>query len=1031
MSTSRMHPRARRRLAHSISILAIITAGALPGQAQAQQADPSNSDAARTAPPTAAQPQDKASEIIVTGSRLSAKAPDQPIMTINAQTLSSQGYTNIGQALTDQPMFGVPANSPVATQGSYGAGQTFANLYNLGSQRTLTLVNGNRFVSAATSSVFGASVGTPVDLGQIAPALVDHIDVVGVGGAPIYGADAIAGTVNIVLKKNFSGIDLTGSQGLSQKGDGNDYNISLLVGKNFADGRGNITLNVYYDHQDGLATADRYVTSGNRPFFGQSNSAAGPANVAYPGGDHFSVVSNTGIPTAIDNIPFPFGQTGGAADPVFGVPFQSITNAAGQSLYFNAQGKLVPFVHGGLTGSAEDEAGGNGFASGNYGNLLTQSHRIQGVLLTHYDFDDHIHVHAEGWLSRDISTNVADQTLYNTALFSGPGGAGLSFGNYILSATNPYLSAADQATIQGSLAAAGQPTNQFYLARANTDLYEGGFTTRSSLARVVGGIDGDFTLGTHHFTWEGSINYGQTNTLTSQPGLVFQNIQNAINAVVGPGGNIICQPGYANAPIATLSNTCSPLNLFGTGHVSQAALNYITAPATSNQIDKELDAVVDIKGDIIKLPAGPVRAVLGGEIRRESQFFDPGTFFSGAYSQYAIIAPVSGSYRTHEGFGELTIPVIDPDMHIPLLKSLNLHGAARYTDNSLNGGFWSYTGGGDLSPAPGLTIRGNFTRSFREPSVTEAFAPLATNFESGNDPCDTRYINGGSNPAARAANCTKAGVPAGFSSIIVDSTVQGLGGGNPHLGNEIANSWTVGASFVPAFLRGLSITGDYIHIDIGNEITQPGIESIMQACYDSPSYPNSPYCGDFTRDPTTHQITSFTDTFVNIGTQKYRAAQIAGQYDLPLSRLGLPDSVGALHLGINYLHEFVNQYQVGTGSLQYNHDALGEPADAVTSIVDWQGTKVDWSWTVIYDGPTKVNANNPASDYEYYRVNSYWMANTSIGFTVNDHFSIRAIVNNVFNLGVTYAGTVPQFSTNKEFDAIFGRSFRINAHVKF
>ena len=1014
------------------SALAMALAASTAASAQERTSNASGQDAPASSSDATPATKDTSSEIIVTGTRISSKVADQPVVAVSGASIMNQGFTQIGQALVNLPQFGVPANSTVGSQGSFGAGQSFSNLYNLGAQRTLTLVNGSRFVSGATSSMFGAAVGTPVDLGQIAPALVDRIDVVSVGGAPIYGSDAIAGTVNIILKKNFQGIDVTASNGISEKGDGANSNVSLLAGKNFGDGRGNITLNVFYDHQDGLTTASRYVTSADAPFLGKSTSSTGPSRIAYFGGDRFSVVSDTGIPTAIDNIPFNGLSAGGAADPVFGAPYQAITNAAGQALVFNKAGQLVPFQHGTPVGSFTDEAGGDGYRIGDYGNLLTQSSRVQGVLLGHYDFSDHLRFHAEAWASRNISTNIAAQPLYNTALFSGPGGAGLPYANYAISSTNPFLSAADQATIQASLAAAGQPTNQFYLARANNDLYNGGFTTRSSLARGVAGLDGDFAIGSHNFTWEGTITYGQVNTTTSQPGLVWQNIQNALNAVVGPNGQIICAPGYTNAPIATVSSTCAPLNIFGNGNVSQAALNYINAPAISRQVNKQFDAVVDIKGSLAHLPAGDLKAVVGGEIRRESQAFDPGAFFSGEYSQYAVIAPVAGSYYTHEGFTEVTLPLLSPDMHIPLLRELTLHGAARYTDNSLNGGFWSYTGGGNWSPINGLTVRGNYTRSFRAPSVTEAFAPIATTFETGNDPCDSSFINGGSSPATRGKNCAAAGIPAGgFTSSIVSATVQGLGGGNAKLNNEIANSWTVGANYAAPFLPGLVLTADYIHIDIKNEIVQPGIQSIMQACYDSPSYPNSPFCSAFTRDPVSHQITSFSDTFLNIASQNYRALQASATYTLPLSRLGLPDSLGVLNLSSNYLHEFKNQQVVGTGSAQYAHDAVGEPADAITTMIDWQTKRFDWSWTVRYDGPTKVNPNNPASNYQYYDVSPYWMANTSIGVMVNDHFKLRGIVNNVFNMGVTYAGPVPEFSSNKEFDAVFGRSYRITAEVKF
>ena len=212
---------------------------------------------------------------------------------------------------------------------------------------------------------------------------------------------------------------------------------------------------------------------------------------------------------------------------------------------------------------------------------------------------------------RHSDQHIDADAVQHRPVFGAGGGGGISYGNYILSPANPYLSTADRQTIINSLAASGQPTNQFYLARANTDLYAGQFTTRSSLARGVAGVDGDFAIGTHKFTWEGTITYGQTNTTSSQPGLVFQNILNAINAVPGPNGQIVCAPGYTNAPIATVSSTCAPLNLFGNGNVSQAALDYINAPAITRQVDKEFDAIVDVKGSLVHLPAGDLNAVIG------------------------------------------------------------------------------------------------------------------------------------------------------------------------------------------------------------------------------------------------------------------------------------------------------------------------------------------------------------------------------------------------------------------------------------
>jgi outer membrane receptor protein involved in Fe transport len=998
---------------------------AMISTAAVAQTDPSAQPPAATSPSTATSPtvapEKGTQEIIVTGSRLGQKGiTDLPITMLSGHSIQDQGYTNIGQALTSLPSFGVPGNSTVGAQGSYGAGQSFVNLFDLGAQRTLTLVNGNRFVSSATSSLFGAVQGSPVDLGQIAPALVDRIDVVSVGGAPIYGSDAIAGTVNIILKKDYQGFEVDGSSGISGKGDGQDYNVSLLAGRNFDEGRGNITFNVYYDHQDGLTTADRRITSSEGPFYG--SNAEGNFDLYPTGGFKYPVFTNTGMPLFADDIPIYQGQ-----------PNAGITNAAGQTVFFNKSGQLVPFKDGKPLANGITEVGGDGFPIDDFGNLLTKSYRIQGTLLANYEVSDHIRFHGEFWASRDSAANLADQPYYSTALFAG---AGEPNGNLILSTDNPYLSAADRATIISNLEANGADPSTFYLARANTDLETGSFRSTTNLYRAVGGLDGDFMIGNHQFTWDATINYGHVSTVTSQRELVTQNFDNALNAVTGADGSIQCAPGYTNANTTTLSSTCAPLDIFGYGNESQAALDYVTAIAKTHQINTQLDAVADIKGSILTLPAGDVRFVLGYEHRRESQSFDPGAFYLGElqpdgtrvqYGNSTPIAPVSGAYHTDEGFGELDIPLVSPDMHIPLVHSLDLSGSARYTNNNLTGGFWSYTGGGTYAPVSGLTFRGNYTRSFRGPSVTELFTPISTSFELANDPCDARFINAGANPAQRAKNCAAEGIPTGFDSHIVDFTGQGTSGGSTSLQNEKADSWTAGGVFQPHFLPGLSLTADYISIDIANEITLPGLSNEMEACYDSASYPSSPFCSTFTRDAD-HQVVSFTDNFTNIAIEKFRALQTGFSYNLPLNRLGLSDGAGALNLSANYLHTFKHYTKTGEGDLEQVLNRVSDPKDSVVANIDWKTKAFDWLWTVTYYGPTDVDPNNFAA-YEYPRVSPYWMADTSIGIKAGDHFDIRLIVDNVFGLKVPFP-QASAFSTNKDFDAIFGRAFRVNVSVK-
>ena len=984
-----------------------------------------------TAPSTVTLPTvatDKGSdEIVVTGSRLAQKkVTDLPIAILSGQTIEDQGYTNIGQALTNSPNFGVPGNSNVGGQGSFGAGQTFVNMFNLGAQRTLALVNGNRFVSSATSSLFGAVQGSPVDLGQIAPGLVDRIDEVSVGGAPIYGSDAIAGTVNIILKKDYQGVELDGSQGISQHGDGRDYNISLLAGRNFDEGRGNISFNVYYDHQSGLTTADRNLTSSNGPAFGDNPSGSYEYQLYKTGGYKYSIFTTGGQPMVADSYPIISGQ-----------PYASVTNAAGQALVFDKAGHLAPFTNGIPLANEVAQIGGDGFGINDYGNLLTDSKRIQGTLLANYELSEHLRFHGEFWASHDTAANLADQPYYSTADFGGP--AGSVNGNLILNTNNPYLSAGDAATINSAVNAANgtaNAANDFYVARANTDLETGAFRSTTNLYRIVGGFDGDFNIGNRNFTWDATVNYGHVSTVTSERELVTQNFFNALDAVTGANGQIECAPGYTSASIKTSNSTCAPLDIFGVGNESQSALDYVTALAKTHQVDTQFDAVADIKGAILTLPAGDVKFVLGYEHRRESQSFDPGTFYrgelqsDGTYAQYGNsipITPVSGSYSTNEGFGELAIPLVSPDMHVPLVHSLDLSAAARYTDNSLSGGFWSYTGGGTYSPVSGLTFRGNYTRSFRAPSVTELFAPTGSTFETANDPCDPRFIGSGANPAQRAKNCAAEGIPADFVSHVVDATAEGSAGGSTNLENEKANSWTAGGVFQPHFLPGLSLTADYISIDIANEITEAGLTNEMGACYDSADFPSNAYCSTFTRDAN-HQVVSFTDNFTNIAIAKFRAVQAGIAYSLPLERIGLPSAAGAIEVSANYLHTIKHYTKTGEADKELVLDDPSDPKDAVVTNIDWKTKNFDWLWTVTYNGPTKVDPNNVAA-YEFPRVSPYWMADTSIGIKTASHFDIRLIVDNIFGLKVPFP-YADAYSTNKDFDAIMGRYFRINVKIK-
>ncbi|MBV9884165.1 MAG: TonB-dependent receptor plug domain-containing protein, partial [Sphingomonadaceae bacterium] len=579
----------------SISFFAL-AAGFAPGAAIAQDQNASQGD----------------EPIVVTGSRIARPNYDtvEPAVILDSQQLEDRGFETIGQALNELPSFGIPGSSPVGGQaGTFGSGQSFVNFLGLGDQRTLTLVNGRRFVSSNTSSIFGnTNAGGQVDLNQINPRLVDRVETIAVGGAPIYGSDAIAGTINVILKRDYSGLALDAQYGIAERGDAPNYRAGLLWGANFAGGRGNVTLSAEYNRGHGLVFTAREPGRSGR-FYDDC-----------PDGSRFNqcVYTNLRIPVFAEfGVPLVGGDIFGLAFPlspqnriqVFGDPSFSfgVQDARANDLVFDRNGNLVVLDYGAPIGNAgtftTNASGGNGFDILQAGNQLTDTKRYNATLLANFQATDHIRLFAEGWFAYSKSTNLRDQPLYNSGAFAPAGTPG---GNVILSIDNPFLTPAARAAIVNAINNnpfsdqnfLGVPQDYFYFGRANTDLYSGRATYADTLTRGVLGADGDFGLFGRRWRWEMVGVYGRSHTKGHDRIVNEQNFQNAVQAVAGPGGTITCAPGVVNSPYPTQSATCAPLNLFGYGRESQAALDYILSDSTPSTTNSQAVFTADISGPL-------------------------------------------------------------------------------------------------------------------------------------------------------------------------------------------------------------------------------------------------------------------------------------------------------------------------------------------------------------------------------------------------------------------------------------------------
>ena len=1002
------------------------------------------------------------SSIVVTGSRIPRPNFDtlQPAVVIDSQQIENRGFETLGQAINEQPSFGVPGASPVgaAQAGSFGSGQSFVNFLGLGDQRTLVLINGRRFVSSNTASIFGPSnAGLQVDLNAINTRLVDRVETIAIGGAPIYGSDAIAGTVNIILRRDYEGIELDAQYGIAEEGDAPNYRVRGIIGKNFMNDRANVTITGEYNRGRGLVYNDRRATRANN-FYAACNPGSQFVNCLFED-RRIPSISEAGIPTVggdIFGLNFPLSPRQ-SEFLVFGDPTLNfgVTDIFGNQLQFNDSGDLIPIIFGQEVGDVEggdfniDFSGGNGFNITNTAQLLTDTERYNFNLIANFQLSQNIRLFVEGWYAFSKGVQLRNQPVYNSGLFDS---AGTPDGPIILSVNNPFLTPAQRATILASIAnnpfsdqnIGLGPQDYFYYSRANTDIIAGRASSQTEVYRVVAGLDGTFDLGSRELSWELVANYGRAEGQGREPALVQQNFENAVN----PISTTACAPGIVNAPVTTISSTCAPLNLFGVGRMSQAALDYITAIADPSSVNEQYDFIASVSGPLVSLPGGDLLFALGYEHRDESTAFEPGEFYFGGpdpdpttdangngdptddrvqFGRNVPILPVSGSYNTDEFFGELTAQLISPSSDIAFIHSLELHGAARYVDHSVAGGDWTWTVEGRFAPTRDIAFRGNYTRAIRAPAITEIFNPSSSFFGFATDPCDRNNTAAGPDPATRQANCLAAGVPVNFSSLSNQRSFPQAIAGNVTLENERSEAWSVGVVLTPRFIRNLRISADYLDIKLNNAISSFSGTQVVNACYDSTDFPNNQFCDRVSRDAA-DQLDFIETSYFNASGFRYKGVLGALDYRADTPFLGADSSVG-LNVTYQYLDTLTTRATENSAPATL-HGTIGYPRHSAVANVNYNNGPVLLFASVNYTGAVDQAADEPVNFREFPRLESRAFVNGGFAITVAERFRFRFSVDNIFNTGVPFP--VPAFGgAVSYFPGLLGRYFRAGASVNF
>ena len=832
--------------------------------------------ASTTAPPTALQ------EVVVTGSRIvqPGLSSISPVTALSAKSIASQGVTSVEDVLNNLPQV-MADQGAMASNGATGTASV--NLRGLGPQRTLVLVNGKRMMPGDPTTTV-ANAPNAADLDNIPIALVERVDVLTGGAAAVYGADAVAGVVNFVMNDHFQGfeIDVNGSayqhdqhsyygQFSPQSGfgsapssvmDGATKDITMIMGGNFADGKGDAVAYVGYRRTSPVLEAARDFS---RCTLGTTKT--GTPTCAGSGTDATGTFYSAGF------IP-------GTSTPNFYSPFLTVNPSTGQ---------FVPSTSSDLYN----------FGALNY--YMRPDERWNAGAFAHYNVDDSHQVYSEVMFMDDDSVaQIAPSAAFiGVGLGSNPY-TGQPDGQWTVNCNNPYLSGQEATTLgcaSNSTSLANSQTVEVLFGRRNIEGGTRQAITRHTAYRFVLGSKGQLSNDVSYdiYAQEGTTIRSDVNA----DDLLKANVMNALDAVVDPtSGQVVCG---ANAGGKTAAPGCVPWNIWGTGPVNPAAVTYMQNPGLIEGSTEERIYHVDLTADLTdhgwKLPGANEGLGLnfGAEYREEFMNVQPdyatlNGLFTGAGG---AIPAINAGYGVKEAFLEARLPLVQDK---PFVKEISLDTAYRYSKYDIGYTTNTYKLGLDYSPTSSFRFRGGYNRAVRAPNIAELFAPNVVGLDGSADPCAS---SSGSPAAATLAQCQRAGVISPLAGLNAAQygklgtpnnpagQYNGLLGGNPKLKPEIADTYTFGIVVTPSVLPSFSATVDVFNIKIKDLISTYGANLIVDQCvFDD----NPQFCSLVHRDSSGSLWFSksgyIDDPLLNLGYEKTDGADFSANYTLNTGWLG-------------------------------------------------------------------------------------------------------------------------------------------------
>ncbi|MEQ8405133.1 MAG: TonB-dependent receptor [Oceanicaulis sp.] len=949
--------------------------------------------------------------ITVTGSRIVRQdfVADSPVVTIQGDALTANADVTIDTYLNTLPQVN-PAGTTTSNNPGNG-GQANVDLRGFGANRNIVLMNGRRMMPSANNLT--------VDLNTIPAALIDRIEVVTGGAGAVYGADAVAGAVNIILRDDFEGIDLRYSyENSTEYWDAEEYSISGVVGGNFDNDRGNAVLAIERSVREGLIKSQR-------PFAEQATSTTS----FFPEGSLLFGGANAPTEASIDAVFSSYG-----VDPAnvsvgnrFGFNLDGTLFSAGT---FNQPADVENFrydVDGNVNLGIFPDAYSYNFDFVNLLVLPLERDTFMGA--AEYRFDNGIEVFADVSHSQYNSAQALAPTPIPTVTIRAPGentpiqavsplvepGQSVAF-QLIIPTTNPFIPA-DLAAILATRTGddpnlVGSGATEPFLMRQRTlaaGLRQSNF--ENTVTNISFGAAGP--IGDSGWRWNAYVSEGDTEIDRTQQGNIdSNNLQTLLEAA--DGGDSICAGGF---------------NPFGRQPLSQECIDYLEVTSTASTEFSQTVAQFYVTGDLFDAPAGTVSTVLGAEYRGFDFEFDPGSG-GGAISGFNAQNPNAGTNSFEDLFGELFIPLAQGR---PWMEAVDLTLGYRFSRSEFTDGISGDTGGSEDSAYKAdlswtvtdlARVRASYQRSVRAPNFNELFAGGGSAPQYF-DPCSvTTDARNGSNGADLTALCAATGVASPANYVQTPGTQASITtSGNTDLEPEAADTYTLGLVFsAPAgnqWLDRLQGSVDYWYIDISSPILAPGVNQVIADCYNY--YGNNPGY-DATYINCQPIVRGGGDIFflsdpndpnglypgVNGGSQQASGIDFQVNYGFDLDWMGAPSWAGSIQtqLLLTHLLEW-NQQDLAdlpeldfAGTVSFFGEGLG------TSFPEWKALwNTRWSvsdFDVDVRGQYISSMDNRASvifpgETSFTGTDSIWYWDVAGTWNVTEGASLRLGVNNVFD----------------------------------